>query len=115
MAQRPANESPGDPQASPPRQEQTFRLYVSAASPASARAMVNARRFFETHLPGAHRLDVLDIAEHVESARADQIIASPTLVRLTPLPQRRLIGDLSDTARLQSTLGLGGNDCGGAR
>ena len=70
--------------------------------------MVNARRFFESHLPGAHRLEVLDIAQHVEAARADQIIASPTLVRLTPLPQRRLIGDLSDTERLRATLGLGG-------
>ncbi|MES2991203.1 MAG: circadian clock KaiB family protein [Pseudomonadota bacterium] len=89
-----------------PVPQQTFRLYVSSASPASSRAMVNARRFFEEHLPGAHRLDVLDIAEHVEAARADQIFASPTLVRLTPLPQRRLIGDLSDTERMRVTLGL---------
>jgi circadian clock protein KaiB len=89
-----------------PSPQQTFRLYVISASPASSRAMVNARRFFEQYLPGAHRLDVLDIAENVEAARADQIIASPTLVRLTPLPRRRLIGDLSDTERLRVTLGL---------
>ncbi len=74
--------------------------------------MVNARRFFEEHLPGTHRLDVLDIAEHVEAARADQIFASPTLVRLTPLPQRRLIGDLSDTERMRTTLGLAGTPGG---
>jgi circadian clock protein KaiB len=89
-----------------PPPAQTFRLYVSAASPASSRAMVNARKFFQHHLPGAHRLDVLDFADHVDVARADQFIASPTLIRLSPLPQRRLIGDLSDAERLRRTLGL---------
>lgn len=85
---------------------QVFRLYVTSASPASSRAIVNARRFFETHLPGAHRLSVLDISAHVPQARIDQIIASPTLLRVSPLPLRRFIGDLSDTERLRTGLGL---------
>jgi circadian clock protein KaiB len=106
VPQRHVPATAASPPAQAPRPLQTFRLYVISASPASSRAMVNARRFFEQYLPGAHRLDVLDIAENVEAARADQIIASPTLVRLSPLPQRRLIGDLSDTERLRATLGL---------
>jgi circadian clock protein KaiB len=85
---------------------QVFRLYVTAASPISARAIVNARRFMELRLPGAHRLDVLDIAENVPFAIADEIIASPTLVRVSPLPARRFIGDLSDITRLEAALGL---------
>jgi circadian clock protein KaiB len=85
---------------------QVFRLYVTAASPISARAIVNARRFMELRLPGAHRLDVLDIAENVPFAIADEIIASPTLVRISPLPARRFIGDLSDVTRLEAALGL---------
>lgn len=83
-----------------------FRLYVSAASPLSSRAIVNARRFFDHHLPGQHRLDVIDIASHVEAARADQIIASPTLIRVAPLPRLRFIGDMSDTERLRTALSL---------
>jgi circadian clock protein KaiB len=85
---------------------QVFRLYVTAASPISSRAIVNARRFMELRLPGAHRLDVLDIAENVPFAIADEIIASPTLVRVSPLPARRFIGDLSDVSRLEAALGL---------
>jgi circadian clock protein KaiB len=85
---------------------QVFRLYVTAASPISARAIVNARRFMELRLPGAHRLDVLDIAENVPFAIADEIIASPTLVRISPLPARRFIGDLSDVTRIEAALGL---------
>jgi len=83
-----------------------YRLYVTAGSPVSSRAVVNARRFFEARLPGTHRLAVLDIAAHVEQARLDQIVASPTLIRLSPLPRRRFIGDMSDTARLSASLGL---------
>jgi circadian clock protein KaiB len=90
----------------PPVEQQLYRLYVSSASPVSSRAVVNARRFFERHLPGQHRLHVLDIATHVASARDDQIIASPTLIRMSPLPRRRFIGDMSDTARLRESLGL---------
>ena len=89
-----------------PPVEQLYRLYVSSASPVSSRAVVNARRFFERHLPGQHRLHVLDIATHVASARDDQIVASPTLIRMSPLPRRRFIGDMSDTVRLRESLGL---------
>ncbi len=83
-----------------------FRLYVSAASPISARAIVNVRRFLDTHFPGAHRLAVLNIAEHVGMARADQIIASPTLIRLDVVPMRRIIGDMSNDTRLRTALGV---------
>ena len=81
-----------------------LRLYVAGATPASARAVVNARRFCEAHLAGRYRLEVLDIGEHVAQATADQVVAAPTLIRLAPLPLRRFIGDLSDDERLRRTL-----------
>jgi circadian clock protein KaiB len=86
--------------------EQVYRLYVTAGSPVSSRAVVNARRFFDSHLPGQHSLSVLDLAKNVELAKADQVVASPTLVRLMPLPPRRFIGDMSDVSRLRVSLGL---------
>ncbi len=85
---------------------QVFRLYVTAASPISARAIVNGRRFMELRLPGAHRLEILDIAKNIPLAIADEIIASPTLVRVAPAPIRRFIGDLSDVATLEASLDL---------
>ncbi|MEH2183371.1 circadian clock KaiB family protein [Nostoc sp.] len=36
----------------------------------------------------------------------DQVFAIPTLLKRHPLPLRRLIGDLSDTSKLRSCLGL---------
>ncbi len=77
-----------------------LRLYVTDATPTSARAIVNARRILEEHLPGNYSLEILNIAEHVEQATADQIICAPTLLRLAPPPARRIIGDMSDVARV---------------
>jgi len=77
-----------------------LRLYVTDATPRSARAIVNARRILEKHLCGRYSLEILDIAEHVEQAAADQIICTPTLLRLAPPPARRIIGDLSDVVRV---------------
>lgn len=96
------SDEPGDAVGS----KQEFRLYVSAVSPRSSRAVVNARKFFETHFAGSHVLEVLDIADNVETARADQVIASPTLIRMAPLPRRRFVGDMSDTESLRLALGL---------
>lgn len=86
--------------------QHSFRLYVSTTSPISLRAIANARRILQEAYPGNHQLTVLNIAEHVALARADQIIVSPTLLRLAPLPQRRFIGDLSDLDRLRRAFGV---------
>ena len=77
-----------------------LRLYVTDASPKSARAIVNVRRLLEEHLGERYTLEILDIAEHVAKATADQIVCVPTLLRQAPLPARRIIGDMSDVARV---------------
>ena len=77
-----------------------LRLYVTDATPKSARAIVNARRILEEHLQGNYSLEILDIAEHVAQATEDQIICAPTLLRLAPPPARRIIGDMSDVVRV---------------
>ena len=77
-----------------------LRLYVTDATPKSARAIVNARRLLEEHLHDRYTLEILNIAEHVDQATADQIVCAPTLLRLAPPPARRIIGDMSDVARV---------------
>jgi circadian clock protein KaiB len=83
-----------------------LRLYVVGTTPASSRAIVNARRFCEEHLAGAYDLDVIDISLDPSVAAAAQVIAAPTLVRELPPPVRRFIGDMSDTSRLAAGFGL---------
>lgn len=83
-----------------------LRLYVVGTTPASSRAIVNTRRFCEEHLKGAYDLDVVDIALDPSVAATAQVVAAPTLVKETPPPVRRFIGDMSDSAHLAAGFGL---------
>jgi circadian clock protein KaiB len=77
-----------------------LRLFVTGATPRSSRAIQNIRAICEDHLQGRYDLQVVDIYQHPEHVKAEQIVVTPTLVKQTPLPVRKLIGDLSDTARV---------------
>ena len=75
-------------------------LYLAGNTPVSARAIVNTRRFCEEHLQGGYELEIVDISLQPERVKEAQIIAAPTLVRKLPLPEQRVIGDMSRTDRL---------------
>jgi circadian clock protein KaiB len=63
-------------------------------------ALRNLRQLCDQYLPNRHEIEVIDVASRPELARADQIVALPTLVRRLPVPVKRLIGDLSNTQRV---------------
>jgi circadian clock protein KaiB len=73
-----------------------LRLYVTGATPASARAIANLKELCERRLKGRFQLEVIDIFQKPALAEGEQIIAAPTLVKVLPPPLRRFIGDLSD-------------------
>ena len=75
-------------------------LYVAGQSPKSLRAFANLKQLCDEHLPGHYEIEVIDLIEHPELARSDDILAIPTLVRRLPAPLRKIIGDLSDTERV---------------
>lgn len=77
-----------------------LRLYVAGATPASQRALENVKRLCEQHLNGRYELQVIDIYQQPELARAVEIVAAPTLVKVLPGPLRRLIGDMSKVERV---------------
>jgi circadian clock protein KaiB len=57
-------------------------------------------------LAGRYQIEVIDLLEHPQLARGDQILAIPTLVRQLPEPVRKIIGDLSNTERVLIGLDL---------
>jgi circadian clock protein KaiB len=83
-------------------------LYVSGASELSARAIANARALCDVSLDGRCSLTVVDVHEDPAAALRSQVIAMPTLVRSRPLPERRVVGDLSDSAKVLRALDLPG-------
>jgi circadian clock protein KaiB len=84
----------------PDKPEWDLRLYVAGQTPKSIAAFANLKRLCETHLAGRYKIEVIDLLENPQLARGDQIVAIPTLVRKLPEPMRKIIGDLSDTARV---------------
>jgi len=77
-----------------------LRLYVTGMTARAARTIETLRNFCEKHLAGRYELQVVDIYQQPELARTEQIVAVPTLIKKLPLPLRRLIGDMSDEARV---------------
>lgn len=86
-----------------------LRLYVTGLSIHSSRAVANVKRLCETHLGDRYDLKIIDLYQQPEFARGQQIIAAPTLVKELPLPQTRIIGDLSDEARVLRGLNIEGS------
>ncbi len=73
-----------------------LRLYIAGQTPKSVAALGNLRRLCDELLPGMYQIEVVDLLKHPHLARADQIVAIPTLVRRLPEPIRKIIGDLSN-------------------
>ena len=84
----------------------TLRLYVAGDSPKSRAALTNLQRLCDTYLEGKYEIEVIDLKTRPELAKADQIVALPTLVRRIPEPMKRLIGDLSNPQRALVALEL---------
>lgn len=70
------------------------------------RAIDNVRRICEGHLHDRYELQVVDIYQQPELAAKHQLFAAPTLIKESPLPIRRLVGDMSDNSRVLSGLDL---------
>ena len=77
-----------------------LKLYVAGQSPKSVNAIANIKKLCDACLPGRYVLDVIDLYQQPQLAQGEQIIAVPTLIRKRPSPLRRIIGDMSNTARV---------------
>ena len=81
-----------------------LRLFVAGATTRSREAILRVRQLCATELKDNCVLEVIDIYQQPQLARANQIVATPTLIKDFPRPVRRFIGNLSDTTSLLSEL-----------
>lgn len=86
--------------------EYVLRLYITGATPNSIRALTNIKELCEAHLQERYHLEIIDVYQQAEIAEKEQLIALPLLIKKLPLPEKRLIGDLSDTEKVLKVLGL---------
>ena len=83
----------------------SFRLYVTGEAVNSVRARRNLEEL-RAHLPGSWEVEVVDVLESPARAEEDRVLATPTLIKSSPPPTRRIIGDLSDRERVLMSLGM---------
>lgn len=104
--EEPRIEVPGEPEEGSVAPRYILRLYVTGKTPNSVRAIARIKEVCEECLPGQYQLQVVDIYQQPALAEGDHILVAPTLVRRSPGPLRRLIGNLYDRDRLLAGLEL---------
>lgn len=86
--------------ASDDKDKWVLRLYVAGQTPKCITAFMNLKKICEVQLKGKYTIEVIDLLQHPQLSKDDQILAIPTLVRKLPVPVRKIIGDLSNTERV---------------
>lgn len=83
-----------------------FRIYVVGGTPRARRAVGNLRGLCETHAGSDFEIEVIDVLQQPDRAEGERILATPTVIKLAPLPRRRVVGDLSEAAQAAIALDL---------
>ena len=77
-----------------------LQLFISGILPNSSRAIINIKAICGKYLKGRYKLEIIDIYQQPELALSEEIIAIPLLIKRFPLPEERMIGDLSNTEKV---------------
>jgi circadian clock protein KaiB len=83
-----------------------FELYVAGEGLRSRAAVETVTAMCDERLSGRYDLVVIDVLVDTERAERAKILATPTLLRRLPLPDVRIIGDLTLTRRVLTMLGV---------
>lgn len=83
-----------------------LRLYIAGSSQNSALALANLKSFCGEYLPDRHQIEIVDVLVDPRRALADGILLTPTLVKVSPDPVRKIIGTLAQKPPLMAALGL---------
>lgn len=79
-----------------PDRQYHLKLFITGESANSKRAVNNIEAICEALLAGRYTLEIIDILQAPQAAETEKIIATPTLLKIAPLPGCRIVGDLSD-------------------
>ena len=73
-----------------------LRLFVTGHSKTTEQILKNLHALLDESLQHPYTLKVIDVVKQPEQAEANQVSATPTLVKAWPRPVRRLVGDLDN-------------------
>jgi circadian clock protein KaiB len=88
------------------RKTMELRLYVAGNAPNSVQARRNLNALLAQCEPDSYQLEVIDCLIDPLRTLEDGIIVTPTLLRVEPKPEARVIGTLGDQDNLRAAMGL---------
>ncbi|HEX2238290.1 MAG TPA: circadian clock KaiB family protein [Gammaproteobacteria bacterium] len=83
-----------------------LRLFIAGRSSATLLAIETLRKPCDHELQGQCELDAIDVIQQPELAERARVIATPTLIKQAPEPQRKVIGSSSNRDRLLLALDI---------
>jgi circadian clock protein KaiB len=83
-----------------------LKLFITGASPNSARAIANLKTICEKYLGKKYELEIIDVYQQPIIAKREQVVALPMLIKYFPLPVKKLFGDMSNSKTVLKGLGV---------
>jgi circadian clock protein KaiB len=90
------------------RHTHVFKVFVAGNETNSALALANLVRLCNRHVPGRYQICTVDVLKHAEAAYKHNIIVTPTVVLVRPLPTVTLFGTLGNSDQVLAALRLNG-------
>lgn len=83
-----------------------LRLFVAGQAPNSVAAIRHLRALLADYRAVVAELEIVDVLEHPARGLDEGVLVTPTMVKLAPPPERRMIGNLRNAEALLSVLDL---------
>ena len=87
-----------------------LRLFIAGNGPNSQKALANLRSLCQEQLDGHFTIETVDVVKDFQAAVRDNILITPALIRISPLPRVMVLGNLSDRPKLLLALRLSEGD-----
>ena len=85
-----------------------LRLYMAGNGPNSQKALANLRGLCQEHLEGRFTIETVDVVQDFQAAVRDNILVTPALILVAPLPRVMVLGNLSNLPKVRAALRLSG-------
>ena len=84
-----------------------LKLYVAGQTSRARKAARDLTAALEEGLPGRYTLETFDLLGNPELGRQDGVFATPMVVKVSPAPVRKVVGDFSNGSKVRNALGIG--------
>ena len=83
-----------------------MRLFVAGQAPNSVQAIANLKAICRQYLDNNYSLEIIDTLEDPLRALADGVLITPTLIKMSPKPAMKVVGNLSGKSAVLAALGV---------